>query len=154
MVAGPTPTIVALRPNAGSGGSDRVELIWADNAIQKTWLEVTVQANSDTGLTAPYSFFFGNALGDDGVGDTTSAFTNATDDVDARNHPGSLVPVTGLYDYNRDGFVNSTDSLIAQNNTGFIRFINIAGIAQDTTIPNATPAMATAASTAPAGTNS
>src|SRR5258706_11646842 len=35
--------------------SDRVELIWADNAIQNAWLQVTVLADVATGLTLPRS---------------------------------------------------------------------------------------------------
>jgi len=40
-----------------------VTLIWADNTIQKQWLEVTVLATVNTGLAAPDVFYFGNAMG-------------------------------------------------------------------------------------------
>ncbi len=33
----PAPTIVSVRPGAGFGGADRVELIWANDAIKDTW---------------------------------------------------------------------------------------------------------------------
>ena len=40
----PSPISVSVRAGAGVGGSDRVELIWADNAIKENWLEVIVKA--------------------------------------------------------------------------------------------------------------
>ena len=48
----PSPISVAVRAGVGVDGSDRVELIWADNAIKETWLEVEVLATADTGLPA------------------------------------------------------------------------------------------------------
>ena len=128
----PSPISVSVRAGAGVGGSDRVELIWADNAIKETWLEVIVKANSDTGLAQEAGeptgvgdvFFFGNASADDFNGETTIAFTNATDDLDARAHAG-VATITNIYDYNKDGFVNASDSLAART-TGSIRFIKIA----------------------------
>ena len=130
----PSPISVVVRSGAfgAATNADRVELIWADNAIKETWLEVIVKANSDTGLPQLAGepagvgdvFFFGNAAGDDLLGETTTAFTNSTDDVDARNHFGANVPITNIYDYTKDGFVNSSDS-IAVRVTGSIRFIKI-----------------------------
>ena len=155
----PSPISVSVRAGAGVGGSDRVELIWADNAIKETWLEVEVLATADTGLPALATsgtlagvgdvFFFGSAVGDDFTGETTIAFTNATDDLDARNHPG-VATITNIYDYNKDGFVNASDSLIARGNPGSIRFINIsnppsAPDADPNASPSASPSVTTAA---------
>ena len=128
----PSPISVSVRPGVGVGGADRVELVWADNAIKETWLEVIVKPTADTGLAqipgdpAGYGdvFFFGNAAGDDFVGETTVAFTNSTDDLDVRNHPGAAVPITNIYDYTKDGFVNSSDSIAART-VGSIKFINV-----------------------------
>ena len=55
---------------AGVSGSDRVELIWPAGQLAQTWLEVTVAANSHTRLAQPDVFYFGNAVGDSGLGDT------------------------------------------------------------------------------------
>src|SRR4029079_7042847 len=44
------PSAVSVRAGAGVGGSDRVEIVWADNIIQKTWLAVVAKANPNTGL--------------------------------------------------------------------------------------------------------
>src|SRR4029079_10921387 len=100
--------------------SRRIERIWADGSINKTLIEFTVLANSNTGLQAPDVFYFGNALADSGTGDTsTQATVDVTDEIGARNHPQSLlnnIPITNIYDYNRDGSVDISDQLAARNN--------------------------------------
>ncbi|MCK4276210.1 MAG: right-handed parallel beta-helix repeat-containing protein, partial [Phycisphaerae bacterium] len=63
---GPAPTSVAVRAGAGAGGSDRITIIWADNAIEKQWLQVTVLATANTGLATNDVFYFGNAIGETG----------------------------------------------------------------------------------------
>jgi hypothetical protein len=130
--AAPAPTAVTVRAGAGLSGSDRVELIWADNAIQKQWLEVTV-LTTNTGLAANNVFFFGNAVANSGNADTaTLSETNSVDELGARNNGKTLlnnIPITNIFDYNRDGLVNSVDQLLARNNTqtlGATRYINIA----------------------------
>ncbi len=115
-----SPSTVTVRAGAGVSGSDRVELIWPAGAIQKTWIEVIVAANGNTGLAFPDIFFFGHALGDTGAGDTsTHATVNSVDEAGARNNPQVLsdnIPLTNVYDFNRDGRVNSIDEAIARNN--------------------------------------
>jgi VCBS repeat-containing protein len=61
---------VDVRPGEGSGLSDRVTLIWEDNAIPtRNWLQVRVKATAATGLEQDEVFYFGNAIGDvDGNG--------------------------------------------------------------------------------------
>jgi hypothetical protein len=122
------PTWVVMRPGAGVGGSDRVEVTWNNNAIQKEWLEITVKGNdalggSDTnsGLASSYVFFYGSAPGDDGTlpDDATTFRTDANDEIDTRNHPATLtsnIPITNIYDFNRDGKVDSSDQIISRNN--------------------------------------
>ena len=116
--AAPSPSGGTVRPGAGVNGSDRVTLTWANNAIQKQWLQVTVLPTANTGLSQPDVFYFGNAIGESG-NTTANAFVNATDELGARNNPrsvGNPAPVTFRFDYNRDRFVNATDQLIARNN--------------------------------------
>jgi len=141
-VAGPAPSSISVRAGAGVSGSDRVTLTWANGAISKQWLEVILLANTNTGLEqkAGYPvgqgdvFFFGHALGDTGAGDTaTQANVSATDEIGARNNPLSLfnnVPITNVYDFNRDAQVNATDAITARNNPTTIgnvtRFITVA----------------------------
>ena len=72
------PQSVTVRRGAGAGGSDRVTLVFADNAIRNTWLRVTLLAGAATGLAAPDVFAFGNLPGDTGDG-STSFRVNALD---------------------------------------------------------------------------
>ena len=116
-------------PNAaGVGGSDRVELLWSDNVIQKKWLEVIVEGNdalggfnTNTGLASSYVFYFGSAPGDSGAGNSATEFkVNSTDEQSARNNPKSLLgtpaTITDVNDFNRDGNVNATDQQFVRNN--------------------------------------
>jgi hypothetical protein len=60
----PAPQSITVRPGQGSGGSDRVTIIWADGAIGDNWLEVTVRADGNIGLESDDVFYFGNLSGD------------------------------------------------------------------------------------------
>ena len=82
-------------------------------------------------------FFFGNAVGDSGVGDTSRlSQVDTTDELEARNHGAAAVrwerasTITNIRDYNRDGIVDTTDSLFARNNAAGIsthlKFLNLA----------------------------
>ncbi len=126
--AAPAPATVLVRRGAGDGGSDRVELVWADGAIQKQWLQVTMLADAATGLSVPDTFYFGNAVGE--AGDSAgNAMVDVTDELSARNNQtGFLNPaaLTNPYDYNRDRIVDVTDQLIARNNqTGLFSRLNL-----------------------------
>ena len=48
--AAPAPLQIAVR---AVNGIERVTIIWADNAIENEWLQVTVKATADTGLRSP-----------------------------------------------------------------------------------------------------
>ncbi|MBI3838435.1 MAG: hypothetical protein HY288_10945, partial [Planctomycetia bacterium] len=116
--AAPLPISVTVRPGAGVGSSDRVELIWADGAIQQQWLEVIVKATANTGLAADDHFFFGSEIADTGASNTaTVAKVTSLDVTGVQTHGASLktnIPLTDLYDFNRDGLVNSFDVTDAQ----------------------------------------
>jgi len=109
---------VTVQNGQGMGGSDRVTIVWPDNTIENTWLQVTVLPTANTGLTEPDVFYFGNAIGESG-NSAVEARVNAVDILLARNNPRNLVepvPADFRYDYNRDGRVNATDMLIAREN--------------------------------------
>jgi hypothetical protein len=126
----PAPASISVRAGAGVGGSDRIEIIWNTGDITKKWLQVVMKtdAGTDTGLaqlagyTAGYGdvFYFGNALADSGLGDTsTLANVDSTDELEARNHPQTVfqtVLITNIRDYNRDAIVDTTDALLSRNN--------------------------------------
>ncbi|HEX3726322.1 MAG TPA: hypothetical protein VHV08_08765, partial [Pirellulales bacterium] len=46
--AAPTPSAVSVLSGGGAGGSDRMEVVWPAGSITKKWLEVIVDANTDT----------------------------------------------------------------------------------------------------------
>ena len=99
-------------------GSDRVTLTWTNGAIIKQWLQVTVRANANTGLSAADVFYFGNAVGEAGH-TSLNAQVTATDEIFARNNPKSFTdpaPIDFRFDYNRDTRVTAIDQIIARNN--------------------------------------
>ncbi len=113
----PAPVSVTRRIGAGFDGSDRVTIIWADNAIENQWLEITV--NPTVGIAAQEVFYIGNAIGETGNSPLNAQVT-PTDEVDVRNNPAALAvnpaDVTDRYDFNRDRKVGPTDSILARNN--------------------------------------
>ena len=116
-------TIVNLTTVAGVGvnGSDRVFIEFADGAITNGWLQVTVLANNNTGLTEDDVFYFGNAIGESG-NDPTDAIVNISDVSGPRtNQTGfGITDVINVFDFNRDAVVNLADLAIARTNqSGF-----------------------------------
>ena len=111
-----------------SSGSDRVEIIWNTGAPFKQWLEVITLANANTGLAQKVgypagqgdAFFFGNAPGNTGGGDTASnSLVNSIDEaaIRANNALASAnIPITNLYDVGRNASVNSIDESAARLN--------------------------------------
>ena len=100
-----------MRLGAGTGGSDRVEITWA-NAITNTWLEVDVKANANTGLSADDVFYFASVIGNSGVGDTTALSKDDANDFTAANNNiiGVTTPVWNVMDYTKDGKVDINDA--------------------------------------------
>jgi alpha-tubulin suppressor-like RCC1 family protein len=118
----PAPVSISIRTNAGVSGSDRVTLIWSNNVIQNEWLEVSVLATTNTGLSAPDIFYFGNAIGETG-NSTNNAQVTVQDLLRVRSNYASLLGSAHLdnpYDFNRDEKVNVQDLLILRNNLSSI----------------------------------
>jgi subtilisin family serine protease len=111
----PAPSVVAVRAGAGTGGSDRITLIWPDNAIQKQWLGVTVLPTSVTGLASADVFYFGNAIGESG-NSTTDATVTVVDALVALNAITPFAKLTSVADYDRDRTISVIDAVIALNN--------------------------------------
>jgi|GEM_PF-2353712 len=124
----PAPVSVSIRAGEGLGGSDRITIIWANNVIQNTWLQVIVEGNdalggfnTNTNLAASDVFFFGSRLGDTFISSPpTIVSTAAADALAARNNQTFLQPVTNIYDFNKDGAVGAGDELVARFNVGFL----------------------------------
>ena len=127
-VNAPAPTGFTVWPGAGTGGSDRVEIIWANNAIKNSWLQVIVEgndtlggSNTNTGLASSDVFFFANKVGDTFLSTPPTIFsTAAADGLAIRANPGFLQPITSIYDMNRDQSVGAGDELVARTNGGFL----------------------------------
>ncbi len=118
--AGPTLTVSVRLGMTGAAqgagtvsGSDRAELTWADGSITEKWVEVIVLADGNTGLAADDHFFFGNEIGATGASNTaTIVKVGAPDVTDTQTHGATLkanIPVSNVYDFNKDGVVNAAD---------------------------------------------
>jgi hypothetical protein len=113
--AAPSPTYFNDYPGRGPGGSTQITLIWADNAIQNEWLQVTLLAQPHLDLAANDVFYFGNQIGFTGAS-STSGLVTQTDAAMATAGETSLASVTNVYDINRDGAVDPSDvALITAN---------------------------------------
>ena len=121
----PAPSSIAVRSGAGTGGSDRMTLIWADNLIEKQWLQIIVLSTSTTGLPVDDVFYFGNAVGEAG-NDPTNALVNDYDFVLTRDNHLNPAPINFNYDYNRNGLVDTVDESITLNNqTNFFNALRL-----------------------------
>ena len=152
--AGPAPTSVTVRAGAGSvSGSERVELIWGANAPTNTWLEVTVLSTADTGLAVDDHFFFGNAVAITGADNSaTQALSGISNLSDLINHGTNFkynIPITNIYDFNKDGQVGTSDLSDAINHgmtsKAAFNFINVGTIGASSAM---TPSSVTTSSVA------
>jgi len=150
----PDPSSISIVHSHGIGGSDRIELIWADNVIQNTWLQVTVLADAATGLASPHVFYYGNSIGETGD-NPSNTFVNAGDFIAVRDHPSNFpnhAPPGNPYDLNHDSFVNAGDLIIARDHgNNFQTALKFIAPIAPPAAPAAAPQTATATS-APAGT--
>jgi hypothetical protein len=110
----PRPANIGIRPGAGVNGSDRVTLVWDDGAVRNTWLRVTVPALPQYGLVNADLFYFGNLVGDVGTADIT--IVNTLDLFAVRRNFFSTSPITGRFDFDRDGRVTAADFMLARVN--------------------------------------
>jgi hypothetical protein len=112
------PQGVSVRPGAGIGGSSRVTIIWADQAIMNQWLQVTVLGNGQTtGLGSPDVFYFGHALGET-LNSAANAIVDSADFANVRDHPHFVLnraSVSDACDINRDSFVDGTDLVLVRD---------------------------------------
>jgi len=151
--AAPAPSGFSVRVGAGTGGSDRVEITWANGAIAKKWLEVIVKANANTGLAQLSGaaagigdvFMWGSAPGDAGPSaagsdDTaTNATVGSADELEVRHHYATVltnVLITNIRDMDRNAAVDAMDELFVRANyttvTTVTKYLNV-------TLANAAP---------------
>ncbi len=130
----PLPIAITVRAGAGKNGSDRIELVWGDDAVKNAWLLITLEGNDawggfnrGTGLAASDVFYFGSRIGDTGSGTEEAAITSAADELAVRANPGINQGVTSIYDFDRNGVVSAGDQLIARMNAGLLTKIDFPG---------------------------
>jgi hypothetical protein len=133
------PDLINTYPGRGAGGSTQLTIIFDDNVIQNQWLQVALFANSNTFLATDDVFYFGNAIASTGNNPTSAAVTTA-DDLGARNNKTGLgsAAITNVYDFNRDGRVDTQDELIARSHHSGLSPLQLI------TAPAAAPAVASA----------
>ena len=146
------PVQIVVRAGDGAGGSDRVEIVWADGAIRNTYLQVIVEGNdaaggfnTNTGLASSDVFFFGNRVADSGTGTSAAVFqTTSTDAIQVFATITGSAAISNLRDYDRSGNVTSTDAAIVFGNLGTLVRINIG-------VPPAAPQADSSTATGDAG---
>jgi hypothetical protein len=113
------PVGFRVRAGAGVNSSTRIEFTWAAGSIKNQWLQITVNADLDTGLSSPDIFYFGNLIGYSGVTPLGAIFIVTPADVtSAQQDPHGFLnpaPIIDPNDFNRDGRVDATDQIIAKN---------------------------------------
>src|SRR5262249_51606914 len=114
-VQAPTPGYINTYPGRGPGASTQITIIWDDNAIQNQWLHVKMLAQPHLNLADDYTFYFGNAIGETGDSIADAQVTPA-DASRVSGAPTSNAAVTNLFDINRDGVVDATDTDIVNAN--------------------------------------
>ena len=149
--AAPGAANISVRLGAGAGGSDRLEITWANLKVTNTWLEVNVKSTSNTGLAADDVFYFASVIGNSGTGDTTALSRDDANDFTAtgNNIIGVTTPVWNVMDYTKDFKVDANDGTVNTNNVFTLRYItNPTGPFAPDAGPSASPAAAPAASPA------
>ncbi len=110
------PASITTRALDSDDQNHRITIIWPNGAIHNTWLEVTVRPTSNTGLSAPHTFYFGNAIGDSS-NNPLNAITDGFDFASARDHRSETALMDSANDHNRDGRVDGTDLAIVRDHT-------------------------------------
>ena len=146
--AAPGAANISVRLGAGVGGSDRLEITWANLKITNTWLEVNVKSDAstghtNTGLSADDVFYFASVIGNSGTGDTTALSRDDANDFTAtgNNIIGVTTPVWNVMDYTKDFKVDANDGTVNTNNVFTLRYIaNPTGPFAPDAGPSAAPA--------------
>lgn len=139
---GSMPVDVQVLSGAGTGASDRIVLIWVDDnddnvadpneAVTGAWLQITIAANADTGLSSESIFYFGNGPGEVGDRSGLDANVNIADVFAVFNNQAANVDVSNVYDHDRDRAVNIVDLFYTFNHQaaggGALRVIDLSGV--------------------------
>jgi|688.fasta_scaffold00009_169 hypothetical protein len=106
----PAPASVSVTP----GSPNRVQIDWADNAIENRWLRVTVLANVNTGLVLPKTYYLGHLRGET-TGASGGKFTVLVADIlQIRSALAETVDASSNADLDKSGVVLVADILAAR----------------------------------------
>lgn len=109
----PAPVAVSVTP----GSPDRVQIQWANNAIENRWLRVTISANANTGLVVPRTYYLGHLRGETTADGT--AYTVAFADITPiRAAVGTTVDSSSIADIDKNGTVSFADISAMRSNVG------------------------------------
>ncbi len=131
-----------MQIGAGSGASDRIVLSWIDDnddevadpneAVTRAWLQVTIKANADTGLSADSVFYFSNGPGEVGDRSGLDANVNIADVFAVFNNQAANVGMSNVHDHDRDKAVNIVDLFYTFNHqaagTEALRVLDLSGL--------------------------
>jgi hypothetical protein len=113
-VDAPAPTSVSLLPGQGLSGSNRIALVWADNAIANRYVCVSLTV----GGTRIFEVYVGHLLGET-TGPSNNSFTVAFADITPiRSAVGSAVDSSSPTDIDKNGTVSFADISAMRGNVG------------------------------------
>lgn len=147
--AAPAPIGFTVLSDTPAAGTDRVEFIWADHAIENRYLEIRVFGNdaaggnnTNTGLAATDVSYFGHITGDT-FNDASPVvwLTTAADETAIQASPIiSPATIDSLFDLDRNGVHLASDRIVSRSNTIFA--LNKISIANPPAAPAAPPSNA------------
>jgi hypothetical protein len=121
--AAPNPSEILVSSN---GTGSRVTLSWPNNVIENRWLRTSVLANANTGLAATQVFYLGHLRGEVTGAQSGQYIVNNTDaSAIASRVSGTLVPVSNIYDLDKNTRVLNSDIGAMSASIGVLRLRNI-----------------------------
>jgi hypothetical protein len=109
--AAPAPSMVTVQ----AGSPSRVIITWANNAVERRWLRVTIKANANTGLAVPEVYYLGHLQGET-TGASGGRFTVLVADILAvRAALSQGTSINSVVDLDKSGVVLVADILAARS---------------------------------------
>jgi hypothetical protein len=140
------PLEVTTFPDSPSAGTDRVMITWPSGTIVNRYLQITMKGNdtvggnnTNTGLAASSTWYYGNKAGDTFTGSANPAWnTGGVDESEVRSHVG-VATITNIWDFDKNKLSGgSADQQVSRTNFGLMTRLTLAAPAA----PEAAPAAA------------
>jgi hypothetical protein len=114
-VAAPLPSNIIVSAGTSTAPA-RVRLEWPDNVIRNRWLQLSVIANTNTGLASKQVYYLGHLQGEmNGQLISNAYFVSNSDLTMVAPLGGGVMPVSELRDVNKDRFVSNADGIAIRN---------------------------------------